>query len=257
MPKAAAPDPLPSLPGEVAGVVMGGLYRGRFFVALFIGLKALQFFLPASFRWYAKVFFCCTDTLLLEEPIVSTVRSTMFPQSPRRELFVPKPVASVLFSVFFPNAYEHRRKKEKPWTTRGFLDAQGFSVIELLVALSILSLLLGIAATTLGSLAPKFELDNTVRSVAMALNQGRSQAITRGHTVDVTFAAHSYEITDATDGDAVLATDALSTIVAVSASDVVTFTSLGMAAAPTTITVSNDSYSRNVEIGITGEVMIQ
>ena len=181
----------------------------------------------------------------------------MFPQSPRRELFVPKRVASFLFITLFSDAYERRRKKEKPWATRGFLDAQGFSVIELLVGLSILSLLLGIAATTLGSLAPKFELDNTVRSVAMALNQGRSQAITRGHIVDVTFAAHSYEITDATDGDAVLATDALSTIVAVSASDVVTFTPLGMAAAPTTITVSNDSYSRNVEIGITGEVMIQ
>jgi hypothetical protein len=52
MPKAAAPDPLPSIPGwdGVAGVVMEGLYRGRFFVALFVGLKALQFFLPTSFR---------------------------------------------------------------------------------------------------------------------------------------------------------------------------------------------------------------
>ena len=52
MPTTAAPDPLPSIPGweEMAGVVMEGLYRGRFFVALFVGLKALQFFLPTSFR---------------------------------------------------------------------------------------------------------------------------------------------------------------------------------------------------------------
>ena len=52
MPTTAAPVPLPSLPGweEMAGVVMEGLYRGRFFVALFVGLKALQFFLPTSFR---------------------------------------------------------------------------------------------------------------------------------------------------------------------------------------------------------------
>jgi prepilin-type N-terminal cleavage/methylation domain-containing protein len=147
-----------------------------------------------------------------------------------------------------------KNPRSESFVTRG---GQGFSVIELLVAISILSVLLFIASSTLGELAPKFALDNTVRSVARALNQARSQAITRGHTVDVTFAAHSYEITDATDGDAVLATDELSALVGVSTGDVVTFTPLGMAAAPLTITVSNGSNSRTVEIGITGEVMIQ
>lgn len=130
-------------------------------------------------------------------------------------------------------------------------------MLELLVALSILSLLLVIATSTLGSLAPKFELDNTIRSVAMALSQARSQAVTKGHDVNVEFGAHSYEITDATDGDTVLAAGELSTLVIVTAEGSVTFTPLGMATAPLTVTASNDSYSRTVEIGMTGEVMIQ
>jgi hypothetical protein len=91
----------------------------------------------------------------------------------------------------------------------------------------------------------------------MALNQGRSQAITKGHTVNVVFGAHDYELTDVTDGDTMLSADKLSTLVGVSAEDIVTFTPLGMAAAPVVITVSNDSYSRTVRIGITGEVMLQ
>lgn len=136
-------------------------------------------------------------------------------------------------------------------------SCQGFSIIEILVAISILSLLLVIAATTLSELAPKFELDNTVRSVAMALNQARNQAITRGRLVNVTFGSHSYAITDATDGDAVLAMDELSTLAVVAAEDSVSFTPLGMSTAEVFITVSNASHSRTVKVGITGEVMLQ
>jgi len=134
---------------------------------------------------------------------------------------------------------------------------QGFSVLELLVTITILSLLLFIASSTLGTLAPKFALDSTVRSVVMALSQARVHAVMRGHTVNVAFDAHSYEITDATDGDAVLAAGELSTLVGVSAGDVVTFTPLGMAAAPVVISASNDASSREVNVGITGEVTVQ
>ena len=135
--------------------------------------------------------------------------------------------------------------------------SQGFTVIELLVALSVLAILLSLAANTLGELGPKFELDNTVRSVAMALNQARSQAVTMGHTIDVSFDSHDYEIIDVTDGGTVLLADEFSTITAVSAGDVVTFTPLGMADAEVPITVSNDSYSRVVKVKITGEVILE
>jgi type IV fimbrial biogenesis protein FimU len=135
--------------------------------------------------------------------------------------------------------------------------ARGFSLIELLVALAILSLLLTIAASTLSALGPKFALDNTVRSVAMALSQARGQAITKGHTIAIAFDAHSFAITDTNDGGATIAADELSTLAGVSAEDIVTFTPLGMAAAPVVITVSNNASSRNVNVGITGEVTIQ
>jgi hypothetical protein len=49
----AAQESLPSFSSEVEDVfdfVKTGLYRARFFVALFVGLKVMQFFLPASLR---------------------------------------------------------------------------------------------------------------------------------------------------------------------------------------------------------------
>jgi hypothetical protein len=51
-PRAATYDELPPLPGwdYITDVMMEGLHRARFFVALLIGLKVLQFFLPASLR---------------------------------------------------------------------------------------------------------------------------------------------------------------------------------------------------------------
>ena len=51
-PRASIPvEPLP-LPGwdVMFGFVAEGMYRARFFIALFAGLKVLQFFLPASIR---------------------------------------------------------------------------------------------------------------------------------------------------------------------------------------------------------------
>ena len=148
------------------------------------------------------------------------------------------------------------RGNQRPRNARA-TSLRGFTVIELLVALSIMVILISAATTTLGELAPKFNLDNTVRSVGMALNQARSQAITTGHTIDVSFGAHDYTITDVTDGGTVLSADEFSSIISVSAGNVVTFTPLGMSDAETPITVSNDSYSRTVTVKITGEVLLQ
>lgn len=136
-------------------------------------------------------------------------------------------------------------------------NAQGFTVIELLVALSIMIILISVATNTLGELGPKFALDNTVRSVGMTLNQARSQAITMGHTIDVAFGTHDYMITDVTDGGTILSEDQFSSIIAVSSGSVVTFTPLGMSTAEVPITVSNDSYSRVVTVKITGEIILQ
>src|SRR5262245_15789951 len=138
---------------------------------------------------------------------------------------------------------------------------KGFTLTEMLVTSSVLGILLAAAAVGLGTLAPQFDLDNAARKVAMALNQGRVQAITRGHTMVVAFetndeGAIAFTITDSVD-DEVIATDTFPPHITVSADGDATFTSLGTVTAPVIVTVSNSDGSREVSVGLIGEVQIQ
>ena len=133
----------------------------------------------------------------------------------------------------------------------------GLTLIEILVAIGILAILSATAAVGLGALAPKFNLDNGVRTVAMALHQARTQAITRGHTIEVTFDAAGFTITDATNGDEVVAEGEVPSGIVLSPSDLFSFTLLGTATAPQTVSVSNGDHSRSVSVGLIGEVMIE
>jgi hypothetical protein len=133
-------------------------------------------------------------------------------------------------------------------------------VAEMLVAISTLGILLAGAAVGLGTLAPQFDLDNAARKVAMALNQGRVQAITRGHTIAVTFGTNDFTITD---GDETVAADQLPPHITVYAAGDAVFTSLGTldpvltAAIPLIVTVSNSDTYRSVSVGLIGEVQTQ
>jgi Tfp pilus assembly protein FimT len=142
---------------------------------------------------------------------------------------------------------------------RGFVgaDETGLTLIEVLVAIGIMTILIATAAVGLGALAPKFNLDNGVRTAAMALHQARTQAITRGHTVEVTFDAAGFTITDATNGDEFIAEGEVPSGIVLSPSDIFSFTPLGMATAPQTVSISNGDHSRDVRVGLTGEVMIE
>jgi general secretion pathway protein H len=133
---------------------------------------------------------------------------------------------------------------------------QGFTAIEIVVAMGIFGILAAMTSIGLGALAPKFNLDNSARQVAMALSQARIQAITRGHAIDIAFDADSFAITDPADGDELLEEGELPSGITVDASDAVTFTPLGTTTAPLTVTVSNSDGSRAVSVGLTGEVQI-
>jgi len=133
-------------------------------------------------------------------------------------------------------------------------EEKGLTVAELLVAISTLGVLLSATAVGLGTLAPQFDLDNAARKVAMGLNQARVQAITRGHTVVVTFGTDDLTIAD---GEETIATDQLPPHITMSADSSVTFTPLGTVTAPVTVTVSNSSHSRGVSVGLIGEVQTQ
>lgn len=135
-------------------------------------------------------------------------------------------------------------------------EEKGFTLAEMLVTISVLGILSTAAAVGLGALAPQFDLDNAARKVAMALNQGRVQAITRGHTMVVAFGTNDFTITDAVAGETV-ATDTFPPHITVSADGDATFTSLGTVTTPVTVTVSNSNHSRAVSVGLIGEVQIQ
>ena len=135
-------------------------------------------------------------------------------------------------------------------------EEKGFTLAEMLVTISVLGILSTAAAVGLGTLAPQFDLDNAARKVAMALNQARVQAITRGHSIVVTFGTNDFTITDGVNAETV-ATDQLPPHITVSAGSVATFTPLGTVTTPVTVTVSNSDHSRGVSVGLIGEVQIQ
>ncbi len=136
-------------------------------------------------------------------------------------------------------------------------DDTGITVIELLVASAVFGMLALMAMVTLGSLVPKFNLDSGARLTAMGLIQARMQAISRGHTIDVTFATDTLAIIDTDNADEILAYFKLPSGITISAGSDATFTPLGIVPVPRTITVSNGDDSRDVRVGLTGEVQIQ
>ncbi len=135
-------------------------------------------------------------------------------------------------------------------------EEKGFTLAEMFVAISVLGILSTAAAVGLGTLAPQFDLDNAARKVAMALNQGRVQAITRGHTIVVTFGTNDFTITDNVN-DETVATDTFPPHITVSADGDTTFTPLGTVTTPVTVTMRNSGHSRAVSVGLIGEVQIQ
>jgi len=78
-------------------------------------------------------------------------------------------------------------------------EEKGFTVAELLVAISMLGILLAAAAVGLGTLAPQFDVDNGTRQVGMVMSQARIQAITRGHRVVVAIGEEGATVTDDTE----------------------------------------------------------
>jgi prepilin-type N-terminal cleavage/methylation domain-containing protein len=133
---------------------------------------------------------------------------------------------------------------------------RGFTVAEIMVAMGVFGILTASAVGSLGNLAPSFNLDSAAHITTMALNQARVQAITRGHNMVVTFGPNSFTITDEVN-DKTVATGQLPPHITVSTANTPTFTPLGTAATPLTVTVSNGSNSRNVSVGLTGEVQLQ
>jgi prepilin-type N-terminal cleavage/methylation domain-containing protein len=149
-----------------------------------------------------------------------------------------------------------------------WLRQDGLTLAETLVAVSMVGILMAGAMTGLGALAPKFNLDNGARTVAMTMNQARAQAITRGHRIYAIFYTGGFLTYDL---DAWLANPLdepptewgeLPAHISVSTT-IVGFSPLGTLIVnqstniPVEVTLANGDYTREVSVGLIGEVEIQ
>lgn len=133
----------------------------------------------------------------------------------------------------------------------------GMTLIETLIALATLAILISTTSVTLGSLAPKFNLDNGTRLTAMALHQAKMQAVTRGRSISVAFDSDGFSVFDTEEPTDVLSELDMPTGVSLTADGGVEFTAMGTATFPRSISVSNGPHYRLVSVGFTGEVQVQ
>jgi Tfp pilus assembly protein FimT len=132
----------------------------------------------------------------------------------------------------------------------------GFSFAELLVTLSMTSVLLAIGALSLGSLSTAFSLDAGSRTVAMAFSQARVLAISRARTVTVTFGSTDFTVHD-TQLNTELHHGSVPEPVTLASTGVATFSPLGTVASPVVVTLDRNGETRLVRLGFTGEVEIE
>jgi len=129
----------------------------------------------------------------------------------------------------------------------------GFSFAELVVTLSMAGVLLTIGALSLGSLSAAFSLDSGSRSVAMAFSQARVFAISRARSITVTFGSSSFVLRDTQLNKQLMRGD-VPVPVTMQASGVATFLPLGTVATPVVVTLDRNGETRQVRVGLTGEV---
>ncbi len=71
---------------------------------------------------------------------------------------------------------------------------QGFSLVEVLICLFILSIMIGLSSSSLFSLSPKYKLQKAVWEIRSRLNFARYRAVFEGEKVRVSFNSQQYKI---------------------------------------------------------------
>lgn len=148
------------------------------------------------------------------------------------------------------------------------LRDHGFSLVEILVAIAILAILLGIAMPNFFTLMPTYRLNGAARQLLSDLMWARMKAVQEGNEFKVTFLDnHQYKLLDddnnngsADTGEWNLTKDIQTNYsdVTFSASANPIFYPRGNASANINITVTNSSGStRTVKVSLTGRVKIE
>jgi prepilin-type N-terminal cleavage/methylation domain-containing protein len=134
----------------------------------------------------------------------------------------------------------------------------GFTLIELMAAMAMASILMAIAVPSLLSTLPRLRLSDAARQVATDLQQIRMKAIAQNIPYQITFSTTTYVLQKCSGS---CANDSgnitLPTGISVTASTSPQFQPRGTAAVATTIAISNGASTKWVCVKTVGRVNIQ
>jgi type IV fimbrial biogenesis protein FimT len=152
--------------------------------------------------------------------------------------------------------------------TRILGDIRGFSIAELMTVVSLIGILAAVGIPSFLSFQPSMRLNGAARELLGKLMWARAYAVQNNNTSVVTFLSdHSFQIFNDSNGNGSVDADETITVDLQTDYADVTFTLSGSSSTPvfngrgtastdTTVTVSNTSGSKTVEVRPTGSVKI-
>ncbi len=149
-----------------------------------------------------------------------------------------------------------------PLNSRGFLGLlpkpNGFTLIEMLLVLSVVAIIIGIGASLFISVMPKYRLQAAVWEVSAKLNEARYTSVLKGTPVRMRFADSGYclEHQSAEDGSWLRLSGRRLEGVSLRANNAPVFYPQGTVSNLATIWVENGFASYRITLAITGRVKV-
>ena len=147
-------------------------------------------------------------------------------------------------------------------------DIRGFSIAELMTVVSLIGILAAVGIPSFLSFQPSMRLNGAARELLGKLMWARASAVQNNNTSVVTFLTdHSFQVFNdsngngSADADETLTVDLQTdyadvTFIVSGSSSSPVFNGRGTASSDTTVTISNSSGSKTVEVRPTGSVKI-
>ncbi len=135
-------------------------------------------------------------------------------------------------------------------------DHRGFSLAEMLVAISVFAILAAIAVPQYLAFRPLNRLNGAARQIYSELMWARSKAVNENNSYVVTFPTNQTMLISGSTSKTVNIQTEYSDVTVSSTASTITFTSRGTADASPTITLTNSGGTKTVTVRITGTVSI-
>jgi type IV fimbrial biogenesis protein FimT len=147
-------------------------------------------------------------------------------------------------------------------------DVSGFSIGELMTVVSLIGIVTAVGIPSFLSFQPSMRLNGAAREVLSTLNWARANAVQNNNTSVVTFLNdHSFQIFNDANGNGLADANETVTInlqtnytdvtfAVTGSSSTPTFNGRGTATSDTTVTISNPSGSKTVQVSPAGNVKI-